>query len=136
MRRACKPRGPIGYLLESVHLQGAAMDKNFVVQQWNQPAIEILNVPYQHLANLIRQMCTRNRTRCEEGCRKETVELHEIDRAATKAETKKMDEQETATLNILRTGSAWTKTASSWAGKSDDKRCDLCGDEEDSPDHM
>ena len=89
MRRACKPKGPIGYLLESVHLQGAAMDKNFVVQQWNQPAIEILNVPYQHSANLIRQMCTRNRTRCEEGCRKETVELHEIDRAATKAETKK-----------------------------------------------
>ena len=112
------------------------MNKDFVIAQWGQPAIEILKVPHQHMANLIRQTCTRNRTRYEEGCRKEAERLHEIDRTATKAATKKLQVQERTTLNIIRSGSAWSRTASYWAGKADDKNCTLCGHEEDSPDHL
>ena len=33
-------------------------------------------------------------------------------------------------LNIIRTGSAWTKAAAHAAGQADDSKCILCGDEE------
>ena len=79
MRKKCKPHGPIGYLLESIHFQGAALVKQLRVRQWNQPKIEIARAPYQHLAALIRQMSTRNSTRSNVGCRMETENLEEID---------------------------------------------------------
>ena len=67
VRSQCKTRGPIGYMLESMHMQAAAMDENYEVHQFNQPSIKVMEVPYQHLTPMIRQMCGRNRTRAAEG---------------------------------------------------------------------
>ena len=36
MRRQCNPKGPIGYLLETVHLQASAMDDGMRIHQHNQ----------------------------------------------------------------------------------------------------
>ena len=79
LRKQCKPQGPVGFLLESIHLQVVGMDLNYAVHQWNQPQIMINEAPYQHLSMLTRQMCTRNRTRCSAGKRYETEDLIEID---------------------------------------------------------
>ena len=66
-RAQCHPKGPVGYLLESVHLQAAALDRNLVIKQHNQPDIDIRGAPFQYLAILTREMAARNRTaRCEE----------------------------------------------------------------------
>ena len=123
-------------MLESIHLQGAALDNNLVVKQWNQAPIDIINAPFQHVAPMIREMCMRNRTRNEEGCRKETVGLNEIDRIATQAKTRNMNEEDKMILDITRTGSTWSRTKAYWAGQLDDKLCTLCGEEDDSPDHF
>ena len=42
LRSKCKSRGPIGYMLESVHLQAAAIDKSFNVHQFNQPSLRTM----------------------------------------------------------------------------------------------
>ena len=70
------------------------MDDELTIRQWNQPPIGLTTAPFQHLPMLVRQMCTRNRTRSEEGCRQETEELMEIDRAATQANTKTLNEED------------------------------------------
>jgi hypothetical protein len=33
MRRECNPKGPVGYMLETVHLQASAMDDDFKIHQ-------------------------------------------------------------------------------------------------------
>ena len=116
-------------MLESIHMQAAAMDGNYEVRQFNQPGIKVMEVPYQHLTPMIRQMCGRNRTRAAEGTRAETEELHEIDMEAS--EPSKMDNEDRIILDITRTGVAWTRTAAYWAGQVDEKRCQLCDAEDE-----
>ena len=111
MRREVKPQGPVGYLLESLHLQGAALDGNYAIRQWNQPPIGIIDAPFQHLPMMVMQMRTRIRTRSEEGCRQETEGLVEIDKIATQGSTKNLNEEDKMILDIVRTVSAWNRTA-------------------------
>ena len=47
-----------------------------------------------------------------------------------------MEEQEKTTLDVIRTGAAWNRTVAYWAGHVDDTLCTLCGEKEDSPDHL
>ena len=35
IRNQCSPKGPVGFLLESLHLQAATMDEGYKVQQNN-----------------------------------------------------------------------------------------------------
>ena len=80
-----------------------ALDEQLVIHQWNQPPIGILDAPFQHLPMMVMQMCTRNRTRSEEGCRQETDGLVEIDKIATQAGTKNLNEEDKMLLDIVRT---------------------------------
>ena len=126
LRKQCNPRGPIGFLLETAHLQASSIDCNFVIHQWNQPSISILDAPYQHLRPLLRQAAARNRTKAAEGTRTENVGLSEIDMFATKAEGTKLREEERNRLNIIRTGSTWTNQSTFWTGKTDESLFKLC----------
>ena len=80
--------GPVGFPLESIFLQAAALDTNFEIKQWNQQGIEIWRAPYQHLKPLIQQLRTRNRTKDGEDAREETQMLEEIDKEATERQAK------------------------------------------------
>ena len=81
-------------------------------------------------------MCARNRTKV--GCdqREETQGLLEIDSAATEAEVSKLSDDARLTLDIVRTGSAWNRTAAFWAGQADSKTCLLCGIADEGPTHF
>ena len=68
--------------------------------------------------------------------RNDTIGLKEIDADATQGKTKDVDAQDLATLNIIRTGSTWTQTASFWTGKVSDQFCTLCGEEKETPDQL
>ena len=83
MRKEVDPQGPIGHLLESIHLQGAGLDLRFNIKKWSEADIEIKYEPYQILAELVQELCCRNRTRAAQGGRAETVNLKEIDQTAT-----------------------------------------------------
>ena len=117
LRKRCRPHGPIGFLLESMFLQAAAVDSTFQIRQWNQPDIAIKETPYQHLRPMVQQMCARNRTRDGEDAREETVGLDEIDMEATEEGIKKMQEDDRLIMDITRTGSTWTRSAAYWAGQ-------------------
>ena len=47
LRSQCKPHGPIGYLLETAHLNAATIDAKGVLRQEGQPPIDILGEAYQ-----------------------------------------------------------------------------------------
>ena len=116
LRRECRAYGPIGYMLESAHLQGAQIDGDGRLMQFNQPTIDIINEPYQDLKTLLQEAFERNRTRAAEGARKEHEGLKEVDAFATKGEVGKLDGKDKMILNVIRTGSMWTKENAFWAG--------------------
>ena len=45
VRRQCKPQGPVWLLLESFHLQAAALDEGYRILQFNQQAIDLVKGP-------------------------------------------------------------------------------------------
>ena len=126
LRSQCNPQGPVGYMLESVHLQAAMMDTSYKIHQHNQPSVDTMEVPYQHLAPMVRQLCCRNRTKAAANSREETQDLYEIDTEATDAG--KMSDEDKLILDLVRTGAAWTSTAAYWAGQADSKVCERCGE--------
>ena len=77
--------GPVGLLLESIHLQAATLDDRFRIQQFNQQAIDLVEGPTQLVMPLMTRMAARNRTEAAEGKRQETQGLFEIDTYATNA---------------------------------------------------
>ena len=79
-----------------------------------------------------------SRVRREVAARWETEKLEEIDFFATDgAHTGKIiNDEEKLTLSITRTGSTWTRVATFWTGKSDDRMCQLCFEEEETADHV
>ena len=63
LRRECQAFGPVGYMLKPAHLQGAQIDGEGRLKQFNQPTIDILNEPYQDLKALLQEAMERNRGR-------------------------------------------------------------------------
>ena len=100
LRKQCKPHGPVGLLMETMHLQTAGLTDKFIVKQWNQPPNYILQSPYQHFPVLIHQMCMRNRTRMAEHQRHEASDLVEIDAYATSGNTKESNEKDLVMLSF------------------------------------
>ena len=126
IRKQCKPKGAVGYLLESVHLNQACMDVDFNIWQYNQPPIRIRDAAYQVLGPQVQQMATRNRTRRMEGTREECIDLEEIDREATNVKIKDASDNDYMILNLTRAGSNWTRVAAHRAGQTESDKCYLC----------
>ena len=122
--------------METMHLQTAGLTDRFIVKQWDQPAIDILQAPHQRLPALIQQMCTRNRTRMAGNQRHEARDLVEIDAYATSGDTKEINEDDLMMLNLVRTGSLWTKSTECWTGKVDELTCSVCNEEEETAEHI
>ena len=80
----------------------------------------------------------RNRTARACGARWETAKLVELDFSAAEGEHKGKfkDDEDKMTLNIMRTGSTWTRVATFLTGKTDDRMCQLCLQEEETADHV
>ena len=135
-RRQCRLLGPIGFLLESAHLQASALGHDMIVRRWGCADIDSDGLRYKHLGQAARYIAMANRTRDVANIRNEVMQLVEIDSEATRAKTGKMDEQDLHTLNILRTGSSWTAQNRYWDARKDDKLCDLCRGAIETPDNF
>ena len=62
--------------------------------------------------------------------------MDEIDKEATENLPKQMSAEDRLKLDIVRTGSTWTRTASYWAGQVDDKVCQLCLEDDEDANHV
>ena len=91
MRRQCKPKGPVGILLETLHLQSSAIDDEKVIHQFDQPPIDLLNAPYQHITPMVREAAARNRTARSRGIKSRMRGLKEIGAHATNGSTTKLE---------------------------------------------
>ena len=89
---------------------------------------------YDLFFDKLRQETERKRQRTLE--RKENVGLGEIDAFATKADEAKLTADELNTLNVVRTGSTWTKNVTFWTGKAEDNMCTLCGQEKETVERL
>ena len=94
LRRQCDPHGPVGFMLETAHINAGKVDRKGVLRQHGQPPIDILGEAYQDLRKLVRENLSRNRTAAAEGIRREHEGLKEIDPEATKAEVNNLDADE------------------------------------------
>ena len=84
MRREVKAKGPVGLLIETVHINAANLDENSKIRKFNQPTLSTIEAPFQDLKPLWRQASLRNRTKAVSGTRKETEGLEEIDDYASR----------------------------------------------------
>ena len=137
VRNQCKPKPPIGLLLESVHMQAATLNDNLTIQQWDQQDIEIIKGPVQMVTPLVGRMAARNRTKRAEDRRFETQGLTDIDTFATTVKHAQgvNDENDKVILRLMQTGSSWTKQLTKKTGRSEEDQCTLCGQEE-TKDHV
>ena len=105
-RKPCRPLGPIGLLLESVHLQSAAIDQQWRVRQYNQQPIDIVDGSAHTVAPLLTRFAARNRTRRAEGQRSETQGLLEVDTYATNAKhPDRVPDDKMIVLRLVQSGS-------------------------------
>ena len=86
VRKEFKAVGPVGFLLESMRLQPAAMDEQYTMKLFNQPSIALTKARVPQLATLVRQLATRGRASKAEDERMKTRALEEIEKYTTDAE--------------------------------------------------
>ena len=133
--------GPVGLLIEAIHLQAASMDGSWTIRQLNQQPIELVRGSAHLLNPLITKFAARNRTRRAEGSREEAAGLIGIDSYATNAKHKdQVPDDKLIVLRLMQTGSNWTKAVTAKTGRTDeataDDRCDLCKAMRESSDHI
>ena len=88
LRKQCNPRGPIGYILEPIHMQAASIDKEGTIWRYNKPPLQTIKAPRQQIAAMVAAMGTRNRTRAAA----DTCEnLQEIDKEEAKGTSEKLE---------------------------------------------
>ena len=78
-RRETGAVGPVGLLLETLHINASTLDDKGAIRQWNQATIDTLTMPYEDVKTLWRQSLVRTRTSAAANTRKEVVNLNEID---------------------------------------------------------
>lgn len=84
--------GPIGLLVESIAWHGMVIDSKFRIWQSKETAIDIFNIPYQHLKSQVLMAAARARTKAEwERFIRPDIRVREIDRKPSKISEKLTD---------------------------------------------
>ena len=133
--------GPIGLLLETIHLQSASLDQRWRVRQYGHQPIDLVEGPAQLMTPLLLRSAVRNRTGRAEGTREDNVGLEEIDLYATNAKhAEEVPQDQKLGLRLMQSGSNWTKAVTARTGRKDTlihgNHCDLCKCMRESTDHI
>ena len=127
--------GPIGLLFQIIHEMGAVLDTNVTLHRYGEPAVRILEAPFNHLKPMLGDLFARARTAEAQGKRKANEHISEIDAVATRGNPKLRDEEESSRLRILQSGGAWGKEALHAIDRAENMQCDLYGAPKQSPEH-
>ena len=95
--------GPVGLMIESILRTGSKISDDFVIHQPREQDVDILNVPFQYLTDLINCIGQRARTIADRSMKRTKLALIEIDVEATKRDTKLTEEDEAYLTTAMRT---------------------------------
>ena len=100
----------MAFMIQSLFAIGAKIDAKLQIWQNNEAPISITETPYQHLGPLISEAAARARTRAAADSKTINRNLHEIDKKATLAGTRKMTAEDRAMLRTIQSGGGYGKT--------------------------
>ena len=128
-------KGPMGQLLESAHHMGAAFDLNLTLHKHNEIPISFLDIPWQHVKPLARDVFSRSRMQYASTVRSALKGTPEIDSAMFTQSVSKRPREEKAILEYVATLSAWTNHHKERIGQAPTHRCPHCNKENQTIDH-
>ena len=127
MEERVKARGPVGLLIQSVFGMGSLLDKSFKIWSRDEPYLDILNTPFQHVASIFTEIATKARTAARSWTKAINRNLSEIDQWVTMQPTKKLNGEDHAMLRTAHCGGGVAKVELQAIGAADDTVCDYCG---------
>ena len=123
------PQGPICLLIEALTWNGMKLDKRLRIWQAQEEPIDIMQVPYQSLKDLVSKAAARARSNAEWS--RDTTErtmAREIDREASQI-SKALNEEEKGIVRTFAIGSNMSKFKKAEINEDIDGKCDYCGEE-------
>ena len=122
-----QPNDPIAHLMQDLYLLGTVLNDQFQILQFNEPPINLLEMPYQYLARTVMETAARSRTKAAEGTKAKNSQLEEIDAIASTASHKKLDDKDCSFLQTHQCGGGWSTEKLKETGISEDCKCHHCG---------
>ena len=98
------PRGPIGYLLQSINLIGGIVTDDFVIDMYNEAMLPIMDAPFQCLAKFMLQRATGARTRAAAKSTMKWRELQELDQVVKDRSLGKTPKEDRGILRFFQSG--------------------------------
>ena len=133
-----QPHGPIGLLIESVVWHGMAIDSELRIRQTNEPAIDVLNMPYQNLKTMVLHAAARARTRAERSRDTGNAtanEILEIDRDLSQV-SNVLNDTEKGMVATSMMGGTQAKCELSKYNEDVTKQCNHCLEADSTTDHI
>ena len=115
--------GPVGLLVRSCHLAGAALDNAFTIKQAHETDINILTIPWQHLRPSVADVIKRGRGRQAALVRTALKDIPEVDDFMTRRILSRADPSHRNILISVVTLGRWEPAALRALDYSDDQSC-------------
>ena len=124
-----KAMGPIGLLLDSIRNLGAGMCPDFLIHQKYEPAVSLMETPWQHLRPITEDIAFRARFKCTVQKRtflKSCGKTAEIDRETFNDATKNRTNEEKRMLSSITNFGRWSDSKINSFDPENDGACWLC----------
>ena len=122
--------GPVGLLVEELKHIDATIDQDFNIKQDKEIEFSLIHTPWQSLKNLVEQAAKRSRLQKISADREFLGGLQEFDNVAFQDAIKRRSEEELSILKYISTGAAWAQSTLCEIGRTEDDKCQMCGEKE------
>ena len=112
--------GPVGLLIQSLYAMGSKVDKEFRIWSRDEPYLDVVNTPFQHLSSIYIELATKARTAARSWTKTLNRNLGEIDQWVTMKATRNMSSEDHATLRTDHCGDGLAKVELQLSGPMDD----------------
>ena len=135
--RENQPMGPIGLLIQTVHLIGGIINAELSILMQGEEPLDVRHTPFQCLAKLALAGATRARMKAEAKRVQKWRELAEVDQEVFEKAKKAMTKEDRNILRTIHNGGGYDKVKI-WQRIDDetDIRCRYCGAGEQTTKHI
>ena len=129
-------KGPTGHIIAYTHSMAAAVDANLCIYQARECPLPTLEVPWQHLKPLVKEIGIRARNAYAATQRTLLGKVTELDMGLFRQSAAKSNKDDRATLEWAATLSAWTEHEKESIGQALTTKCPHCGLEQTTIEHI